>query len=150
MNHSDNSHSRMFLMELIIAILFFSLASTVCLQMFAASRRISGDATALNMAVNQAGNAAELLKHARSTGIPFPDCLLSQYPHTVTDTDKAAVYFDENWNHCETHNAAYFMQITQGKETEGVRSCQIAVWDTADSKDAVYTLDLKLHAPLRP
>ena len=62
MNHSPNSHSRMFLMELIIAILFFSLAGAICLRMFAVSRKMSDDTTALNMAMNQASNVAVLYR----------------------------------------------------------------------------------------
>ena len=150
MNHSPNSHSRMFLMELIISILFFSLAGAICLRMFAVSRKMSDDTTALNMAMNQASNVAELLKYAQSENEPFPGCMLGAYPYTVTDTAQAAIYFDEGWNHCETHNAVYSIQVTQQDENNGIIPFGIAVWDTTDSNAAIYTLDLKLHAPIQP
>lgn len=38
MNRSSNSHSSLFLMEMMIAIMLFSLASAVCLRMFATCR----------------------------------------------------------------------------------------------------------------
>lgn len=150
MNHSSSSHSRMFLMELIIAILFFSLASAICLRMFAASRQMGKDTAELNMAINQAGNAAELLKYAQSEKEAFPGCILKQYPYAAAESSEIFVYFDESWTHCDSHSAAYFMQVVQNPEENGIIPYQIAVWDTLDNKTAIYSLDLKLHTPLQP
>ena len=150
MNHSSNSHSRIFLMELIIAVLFFSLASAVCLRMFAASRQISKDAVKQNMAMTQAGNAAELLKYAHSQNENFPACILEQYPYAVTDTAEITVYFDEDWIHCAIENAVFLLQIVQVPTEDDIIPYQIAVWDTTDNNAAIYTLDLKLHTPFQP
>lgn len=46
-----NSRSGIFLIEIILAILFFALASSVCLSFFAESRQLSADAADLNNAV---------------------------------------------------------------------------------------------------
>ena len=101
MNRSSNSHSRMFLMEMMFAILFFSLAGAVCLRMFAASRRMSVSAAELNMAVNQAGNAAELLKNSyRTNASRFPGCILDEYPDAAADGAGITVYYDTNWESC--------------------------------------------------
>ena len=56
MKHSKSS---LFLMELIIALLFFSLASTVCIQLFVKSYTLSQETTDLNYAINSAQNMAE-------------------------------------------------------------------------------------------
>ena len=48
----------MFLMEIMIAILFFSLVSAICLRIFTASRQMGQDTNDLNMAVNQSENIA--------------------------------------------------------------------------------------------
>jgi flagellar basal body-associated protein FliL len=63
LRHKTNTRSSLFLMELIIAILFFSLASAVCLRMFAKSHQLSTDASAGNQAVNQTVNVAELIRY---------------------------------------------------------------------------------------
>ena len=149
MNHSSGSNSRMFLMELIIAILFFSLASAVCLQMFAASRQMSKETTERNMAMNQAGNAAELLKYAPSPQNPFEN-LLAQYPYATAASQEIAVYFDKSWTHCTAEHAAYLMQITQFAAEDDRIPYRIAVRNAADSEAAIYSLELKLHAPLQP
>lgn len=56
MKHSKSS---LFLMELIIALLFFSLASTVCIRLFVNAHSLSGQTVDMNHAVNYAQNMAE-------------------------------------------------------------------------------------------
>lgn len=51
--------SSLFLMELILAILFFSVASGVCVQFFVRSHLLSRDSEALNHAVNECAGIAE-------------------------------------------------------------------------------------------
>ena len=80
--------SSLFLLELILAILFFSIASAVCVQFFVKSHLLSRDAKALNSSVTEVFNAAELLDV--SDGISSSlDLRFNQYPdartvHTVT------------------------------------------------------------------
>lgn len=56
MKHSKSS---LFLMELIIALLFFSLASTVCIRLFVKAHALSAQTVDQNYAVNYAQNMAE-------------------------------------------------------------------------------------------
>lgn len=56
MKHSKSS---LFLMELIIALLFFSLASTVCIRLFVHAHTLSARTIDQNYAVNYAQNMAE-------------------------------------------------------------------------------------------
>lgn len=55
-----HSKSGLFLMELIIALLFFALASTVCVRLFVKSATLSDDTLDLTYAVSQAQNLAEV------------------------------------------------------------------------------------------
>ena len=56
--------SSLFLMELIIAILFFSVFSAVCVQFFVKSHLLSNDANALTHAVNECASTAEMIHTA--------------------------------------------------------------------------------------
>ncbi len=151
MNRSSNSHSRMFLMEMMFAILFFSLAGAVCLRMFAASRRMSVSAAELNMAVNQAGNAAELLKNSyRTNASRFPGCILDEYPDAAADGAGITVYYDTNWESCPKETGAYYMQILQTAVQDDITPFQILVYDAAEDEASIYSLELKLHAPNQP
>lgn len=62
--------SSLFLMELLAAILFFFLCAAVCLSVIARAHEISLKSEKLTAAVNEACNAAELLR----SGIRAEDC----------------------------------------------------------------------------
>ena len=118
MKQSLNRHSSMFLMEIIIAILFFSLVSAFCLRIFTASRQMGQDTNDLNMAVNQSENIAELLAYA----LKSPDSssmdmkgissfLASEYPDIAVDGNCLTIYYDASWNRCTSENATYYIEV---------------------------------------
>lgn len=61
MNVNTNNKSSLFLIELIIVILFFAIASAICASLFVQSRLISMESTELTMATQKCQNAAEAL-----------------------------------------------------------------------------------------
>lgn len=58
--------SSLFLLELTMAILFFSIASAVCVQIFVKSRAMSLHAEELNAAVREVSSAAEIVRASRA------------------------------------------------------------------------------------
>lgn len=62
MTRKYTSHtSGLFLLELILAILFFSIASAVCVQLFVKSHLLSSQAEILSVAVNECSDAAQII-----------------------------------------------------------------------------------------
>lgn len=59
MNNSTSSKTGLFLMELIIAILFFSVSGAICVQLFVQSHMTSKNSVELNHAVEWCQNVAE-------------------------------------------------------------------------------------------
>ena len=57
-----HSKTPLFLMELLIMLLVFSISAAICLQVFAGARRISDESRRLDLAVMQAQTAAECWK----------------------------------------------------------------------------------------
>ena len=116
MKQSLNRHSSMFLMEIMIAILFFSLVSAICLRIFTASRQMGQDTNDLNMAVNQSENIAELLtyslKSPESSSMDMKGTsgfLTSEYPDIAVDGNCLTIYYDASWNCCTSGNATYYI-----------------------------------------
>lgn len=62
----NTRRSSLFLMELMAAILLFSLASAVCIQVFVKAHQVSERAEQLNEAVTLCSDAAELIRAADS------------------------------------------------------------------------------------
>ena len=65
--------SSLFLIELMISIFFFAIASSVCIQLFAEARRITEETTAENQALLQAQSAASVFYAGGGTLQLFPE-----------------------------------------------------------------------------
>lgn len=141
MTRHNQQQSRLFLLEITLAILFFSLASAVCLRCFAKSHILSTQAAELNQAVSQSENIAELLrslpKNDRKDAQKISNVLQLEYPFvnfsatdTATDMDTDIdtdtdieidsaqkslgswnLYFDSDWTSCQKAQAVYQIQI---------------------------------------
>jgi hypothetical protein len=75
----------LFLTELILAILFFSLSSACCVQFFVKAHLMNQDAQARNQAVITCTGATEILAASESVE-EASKLILAQYPDTVKDT----------------------------------------------------------------
>lgn len=140
--------SSLFLLELILAILFFSIASAVCVQIFVKSHLLSADAQALNLAVSECSGAAEII--SASNGTDDSAALLREaYPEGILSEQETAcvfhVYYDEDMQPCAEKAAAYQMTILLAEEGT-MLSAEIAM--TADD-DHIYELAVDHHIQRR-
>lgn len=143
-----HSKSALVLMELIIVILFFSLASTVCIQLFAKSHLLSRQTVNENHAVIHAQNLAEcfLATEGDMTQIKtlFPTCV----PNTSGDT--VTLLFDKDWKECDETNACYSASLVAYPEADGLITAEITVTPyNSASADSIYTLTVMHHIPER-
>lgn len=112
--------SSLFLMELILAILFFSVASAVCVQFFVKSHLLSRDSDALNHAVNECSGATELMRAAENVS-EYIELLKAQYPegaYPALDGAEEALsdititlHYDEAFGPCTQDTAAYELRL---------------------------------------
>lgn len=97
MKRTSNSRSSLFLIELIIAILFFSLVSAVCLKAFTRSHILTQNARDLNAALMQVESTAELLR----TG----------------EQADAQTFYSSSWKTCEEKKAAYTITVKEDPDS---------------------------------
>lgn len=149
MRHSKSS---LFLMELIIAILFFSLSSTVCIQLFAKAHIVSRDTVDQNNAITQAQNLAESwlaldgdLSKMQSL---FRESILSD------DETLLCLLFDEDWNPQAVEISgvpAYIAELKNNGEDEkglilaSVQVFRVSETDITETRDLIYSLELSHH-----
>lgn len=95
METKNISRSGMLLLELLLAILIFALAVSVCVQVFVKAHELSQRAQELADGVNHCTNAAEILRSAesREEGI---DLLEQAYPQMHKQEDSVSVDLDAN------------------------------------------------------
>lgn len=110
-------------MELIIAILFFCLAATACVQLFFKSHQLSDEAHVLNNAVNICTGAAEVISVSDNIG---------------NSVDKR--YYDKNMAETTNQDFSYIM-IVRTKEKNDMIYADISMRDI-EKKEIIYSLDV--------
>lgn len=122
-----NNTSSLFLLELILAVLFFSVASALCIQIFIKAHLMSQDARDLNFAVNEVSNMAEQM----------PDDSLQD----------AATYYDSSYASCKKADAVYVLTVHYEPE-DTLLKAHISMDTVADNRN-IYTLDVTKHRQRR-
>ena len=122
-----NNTSSLFLLELILAVLFFSVASALCIQIFTKAHLMSQDARDLNFAVNEVSSMAEQM----------PDDSLQD----------AAAYYDSSYASCEKADAVYVLTVHYEPEHTLLKA-HISM-DTVTDNRNIYTLDVTKHRQRR-
>ncbi|MGN0701917.1 MAG: hypothetical protein ACI4KL_01920 [Lentihominibacter sp.] len=136
--------STLFLVELIIAILFFTVCSAVCVQFFVKSHSISRQAGELNFAVNECSSVAEIIQGSESRN-EILHGLKSLYPEVFAEgTSNLLIAFDSDFSPCdpEGNNAAYYVN-TKMKVQNNTVKCTISA-ENANSSESIYKLEI-LH-----
>lgn len=143
--------SSLFLMELILAILFFSITSAVCVQFFIKSHLLSQDSRILTQAVSECSATAEIC--STSDGIDVAIKQLSDiYPYIkISETDNTAIiYFDSDLKPCAEKSKVYLLTV-QLHENDSMLSSDITFEDPdADVKErTIYELSTQHHIARR-
>lgn len=146
-----NNTSSLFLLELILAVLFFSVASALCIQIFTKAHLMSQDARDLNFAVNEVSSMAEQI----SAGTLHSDTAASSDdtasdPSTQMPDDSlqdAAAYYDSSYASCEKADAVYVLTVHYEPE-DTLLKAHISMDTIADNRN-IYTLDVTKHRQRR-
>ena len=146
-----NNISSLFLLELILAVLFFSVASAHCIQIFTKAHLMSQDARDLNFAVNEVSSMAEQI----SAGTLHSDTAASSDdtasdPSTQMPDDSlqdAAAYYDSGYASCEKADAVYVLTVHYEPENTLLKA-HISMDTIADNRN-IYTLDVTKHRQRR-
>ncbi|WP_022769525.1 MULTISPECIES: hypothetical protein [unclassified Butyrivibrio] len=103
MDQRSNSRLSLFLMELIVAIMFFSLSAAVCVRLFASAHIMAETTENLSNATIWTQNLAEAFegKKGRLSDMAdlFPDAVISYTTSDPSMSDGSLVlFFDDKWN----------------------------------------------------
>lgn len=149
----------LFLMELIIAILFFSLAATICIQLFVKSHMISERSIALNHSILLAQNTAEIFY--ATNGDPekmasLLGCGESSGTAAVADSDNTStltLFYTDKFDRldpAEAASAVFQQTISLYADSDpALITCHIVISELS-SGDVIYSLDTTLFQRSRP
>lgn len=138
MKRVRHSRSGLFLIELMICILFFSITAGICIQFFVKSHNMSQDAKNLYQAQQEAASMAEILEK------------------DIDSLDNISVYYDKDWNQCDKEEKMYWLEVTQAQnqaQEDDLKKVKIAVYSGENSKgesskkEEIYHLNMSIYIP---
>lgn len=139
MKHSKNS---VFLMELIIVILIFSLASTVCLQIFVKACSISKETETLNNSVSICSSAAELFYGYKGSLSSIQNEIDS---HNYSEANNGTVkfYYNNNLKLCHSFDGSYVMNMSI-YNFGNFKNCRINFIRLSDNSE-IYKIECSMY-----
>lgn len=139
MNRLKNTGSSLFLIELMISILFFSLGSAVCVQAFAKAHMASHTAEQLSFASSAVSSAASLVKYTPKS-LP---ALQEYYPNIVLSGKEFLVFYDDDHRECAEKDRIYTLHIRTAQKDSVETAHIFMIFD--ESEETLF--ELKLHYP---
>jgi hypothetical protein len=116
------SKSAVFLFELMVIILVFTLAAAVCTQIFASAFNMSKESRELTMSSINAQTVAEHFKAGK--------------------TETSSLYFDRDWKATDAAGAYYTVALEEQDGAPLMRDAWVNVYRT-DGSEAIYSLHVK-------
>jgi Tfp pilus assembly protein PilE len=117
------SKSAIFLFELMVVILVFTVSAAICTSIFVKAYTFSEDSEDLTMAVIKAESAAERFKAGENR-------------------EAGELYFDKDWESVSSESGAGFRIVLSPSEQGGLSVCGIEVYKGAES---LYSLEVKAY-----
>ncbi len=135
--------SSLFLMELIIAILFFSLSAAVCVRLFAASYLLGQQSTYRDVAMLQAQSMAELFRAADGE----VDSVLSYANASASDNEKGEGVYQGS---ITQDGAVYAITLTVVQSDNApTLTIEIVAPSASAQQESIVTLQTKVYLPLQ-
>ena len=138
------SKSSLFLIELIIVILFFSIAAAICVLLFAHARVTSIESGRLTMSVTYSQNAVEAL---RATG--GNDQGLEQLLGVKKKTDGSFVAeYDKDWNLVESNGEYRLTMVVSSDDARKLLRGEVSIaeFDNGEYKE-IYSVNTSQYRP---
>lgn len=138
----NKSKSSLFLMEILVSILLFSIASAVCVQVFVKASQLNKSSRELEQSLRIAQNFAEIMRSSRAPA----ETLQSLYPDAKMNHSEISVFFDQSFVPCpkESTNALYCAFLTF-QETANLHHMQIRI-ENIQTGQEIYSLKVSKYA----
>lgn len=138
----ERSKSSMFLLEILINILLFSVLCVCSLQFFIKALNLTEDTTTLHHAVTACNNVAAIYESGDGSINYFG----TAYPYSIHTEDQVIIYLDENYEECQREVSIYSVLVSECNTD--IPSIEIAFHDKNGS--TAYSIVTYYYQPLTP
>ncbi len=137
----QRTKSSMFLMEILINILLFSVLCVCSLQFFMKALQLTEDTTTLHHAVTACSNVASIYE----AGDGSVDSILEAYPHALHTAEQIIIYYNEEYIQCQREDATYYLHVSGDTEN----SSKLLIEFYAE-ENVIYSILAYNYQPLTP
>lgn len=141
MIHYERTKSSMFLMEILINILLFSLLCVCSLQFFIKALNLTDNTTTLHHAVTACNNVAAIYETSNGQ----LEDIWNTYSYALHVDNQVIIYFDENYEECSRENSSYYIYVKELEST--IPSVEISF---QSDTTAYYQIQAFHYQPLTP
>lgn len=135
-----HSKSSLFMLELMLNILFFSILVTFCLQMFVKANQISERTLVLHQAVTVCTSMAEICQGTSSA----EELLLRLFPDAQKAESSILFFYDESFSPCSEEHACY--QAAYLPATDALKTASISFTKFGE-EIPIYSLSFSAYVP---
>lgn len=135
-----SARTGLFLIELIVAILFFSIASAICIQLFAKAHIVSTNSKNLTEALTQVQTVAETFKASDGTIENLQELLDNSQS---TATDEITLLFNSKWDTSGKDDAKFELKVKIDPKTPATATLSVTTAD--DKKTPIYNIETKKY-----
>ncbi len=136
------TRSSMFLMEIIINLLLFSILCVCSLQFFIKAYNLTENTTTLHHAVTACSNVASVYE----SGNGKTDIIYDTYPYAIYVNDQLLIFYDENYNECDREHGTYYILI----EKVDTLTNKISIRFYNKDGESCYSINACNYQPLTP
>lgn len=129
--------SGLFLLELILSILLFSILAAICVSLFAKAHALSRSSADLTFAAAETESAASVLRSSDS-GSAFLTSMKALYPNADMSGDTVTVQYDKSHRECGEQTAVYRMTARLKDENGSLLTAEIA-FSEIGSSETIYS-----------
>ena len=135
--------SGLFLLEMVILILFFSIASAICVNLFVKEHVLSTQSRDLGTAVQQVQTVAETYKAVNGDTSQMTQLLAL----AEEDGGKLALYYNKEWQiQQDSNDAVYTLTVVPvSNQGEDIVGAKIAVIKNDDKTEEIFVVDVKKY-----
>lgn len=138
MKNSTSAKSTLFLMELVLAILFFSVSAAVCASVFAKADSLADKSRNISFAVSKVSSAASCYKAENGN---FKKT--SEFLGGISDGSQIVVTYNKDWEKTENGGKYFVYVVPQNSFSARIYACDAEGNIFADINAAVFGGDLK-------
>ena len=143
MNNKTHSRTSIFLMELIISVLLFSITSAVCIQLFVNAHIKDRETRSLTHAVIECESVAEIVKaKVNDTPEELFDYLLTIHEFADVKSDSMTLYFDKDFKPCHPGLRSYDLIVKVAYNADNIMTTELSFIDS-ESVETIYALTVE-------